>query len=284
MSSIDAQLERIQKAFEAKERAKAKEQAKLSEQAEQERLLELNTVTKSNALIRAFYKFTLAEKRCMEALISKLNPLESNPPILSLSALEYSKLYGIDGSLSYKQIASAVDGLVNKVILVQSPTIATDYAKYSLMSKAEYKASLGLIECRFAQDIFPHLQHLKSKFTSYPLKNAASFKSGYTWRMYELLSSWAKPKSQTGGVFAGWLKIEVDELRSLLGVPESYKWAMFEKKALDMAVNELRDIGGIHLKIERIKTSRKITHLQISFIKPENNTGGTEEEQHEMTL
>ena len=68
----------------------------------------------------------------------------------------------------------------------------------------------------------------------------------------------------------GWIdRQNVDELREMLGVPASYRWADFQKQVLDVAKFELLDKANIHLDIQRIKTSRKITHLNIKFIEDE---------------
>ena len=61
----------------------------------------------------------------------------------------------------------------------------------------------------------------------------------------------------------------------MLGVPDGYRWNMFETRVLDTAVQELRDSANVAVFIERIKTNRKITHLNISFI---------EDDQIEMLL
>jgi len=50
---------------------------------------------------------------------------------------------------------------------------------------------------------------------------------------------------------------------------------MFQKKVLDVITRELREKAKIALFIENIKTVRKITHLNISFI---------EDDQIEMAL
>lgn len=285
MDSLDKLLAKTEKAVRARSKRLEKQTANENAEADKVRLLELNTVTKSNALMRAYYRFSLAEKRCMESLVSKLHPQRmDNPPIIELSAIEYSKLYGVDMSNAYKQMTSAVDGLMNKIILAKSPTNELNYTKYNLTSMAEYKVSEGIIQVRFAQDIYPHLVGLRKKFTSYPLKQAAPFTSSYTWRFYELLASWAQPEEDTNGVFTGWVQIEVDELRKLLGVPPSYNWGRFEKKALDVIQNELLTKANIYVKLERIKRSRKITHLNIKFIEVEKEKMGGTEEEHEIAI
>lgn len=83
-------------------------------------------------------------------------------------------------------------------------------------------------------------------------------------------TSCAQPKQQTDGRFMGWIDHQnVDEMREMLGVPASYRWADFQKQVLDVAKSELLEKANIHLDIQRIKTSRKITHLNIKFIENE---------------
>ena len=107
---------------------------------------------------------------------------------------------------------------------------------------------------------------MRDKFSSYPLRDVVNFSSSYTWRFYELLASWADKKST---LFVGWIKNQsVEELRDMLGVPESYKWSDFQKQ-LDLIKTELREKANIFIHFERKKTGRKITHLNIQFIEDE---------------
>jgi len=78
--------------------------------------------------------------------------------------------------------------------------------------------------------------------------------------------SWAQKKEDTGGVFAGWLTVSVEELRQMLGVPDSYAWVIFERQVLNVVKAELLEKANIQVNISRKKTSRKITHLKIEFI------------------
>lgn len=228
-----------------------------------------NTVTKSHALSRAYYRLGLVEKRCMEALISKLHPLrnDNNFKEIELSALEYAKTYNVPSNTAYRDIASAVQALIHRVITADRPNGKKGRIEMTLMAYAEYKDDEGKISCEFNHRIIPYLIGLREKFSSYPLRDAANFSSSYTWRFYEILVSWAQPKQDTKGLFAGWVKNQsVDELREMLGVPSSYRWADFQKQVLDIVIPELKEKAKISVFIERIKTVRKITHLNISFI------------------
>ena len=228
-----------------------------------------NSVTKSHALSRAYYRFGLVEKRCMESLISKLHPLRSdNLQDIELLATDYAKAFPDTGKHAYEHLASAVDTLLNRVIIIHEKP--GKVRKIPLMSEAVYEEKAGKITASFNPKIVPHLIGMRERFSSYPLKQAVNFSSSYAWRFYELLVSWAQPKKEMNGAFMGWIdKQSVDELRQMLGVPDSYSWSKFEVQVLGAAITELREKAHIAVYLERIKTSRKITHLNIKFIEDE---------------
>jgi plasmid replication initiation protein len=261
LMSLDAQLESIKRSFEAKSK-----NANLETTG---RDIAENSVTKSNALARAYYRLGLVEKRCMEALISKLNPLRFDVPYqdIELSAIEYAKAYGISEKNAYRHLSGAGDALINRVITVDGSMAGVDREKLTLMNRVQYLSDKGLIICTFNNLIVPHLLQIRGQFTKYPLRDAVDFSSSYTWRFYEILTSWAKPKTQTNGRFVGWIKGQsVEELREMLGVPASYSWQKFNTRVLEVAQAELRKKVNIQVKIKIGKTGRKITSLDIDFI------------------
>lgn len=233
--------------------------------ADTEHELTKNTVTKSHALSRAYYRFGLVEKRCMEALISKLNPMRNDViQDIELRAMDYAKAFGVSEKIAYRDLSSAVDALLHRIIVVNEDN--GRIRKMTLAIEAVYEEKSGKVTVAFNPRIVPHLIGLRAKFSSYPLKAAVDFSSSYTWRFYELLVSWAQKKEDTGGVFAGWLTVSVEELRQMLGVPDSYAWVIFERQVLNVVTAELLEKANIQVNITRKKTSRKITHLKIEFI------------------
>jgi plasmid replication initiation protein len=270
MSDLEQMLATIQRAAENTQK-KTKNVNQLADSDPLHDLTE-NSVTKSHALSRAYYRLSLVEKRCMEALISKLHPLRTDNHLqhIELRATEYLKTFPDAGKHAYEHLATAGDALVNRVVTIENPNDGVDRDKLTLMVRVRYQAKQGKIICTFNPLIVPHLIGLREKFSSYPLKKAVDFQSTYTWRFYELLVSWARPKKETKGLFAGWINNQsVDGLREMLGVPDSYKWDNFQKQVLDVVVPELREKAHIAVYLDRIKTSRKITHLNIKFIEDE---------------
>jgi plasmid replication initiation protein len=267
------ELDRLLKTIEAVRAASQKQLPNTNAQAEANQLHDLadNTITKSHALSRAYYRFGLVEKRCMEALISKLNPLRGdNPQEIELLATEYVKAFPDAGKHAYEHLEKAGDALVNRVIVIESPRQGVAREKVPLMSIVRYQPKAGKIVCEFNTHIVPHLIGLREKFSSYPLRKAVNFSSSYTWRFYEVLVSWAQPSKTTGGRFMGWIdRQSIDELREMLGVPKSYRWDNFKKQVLDVVEVELNEKANIFITFARVKTGRKITHLSIKFAESE---------------
>lgn len=266
MTSTESLLKQVETARLAKE----KRTKNTNVLAEADSLHEVvnNTVTKGHALSRAYYRFGLVEKRCMEALISKLHPLRNDNlhQEIELSVLEYSKTYNVSEKIAYRDLAGAVEALMHRVITTDRLENKKGKRVFTLMSAAEYKTDEGKISCEFNYHVVPHLIGMREKFSSYPLREAINFSSSYTWRFYEILVSWADNNSS---LFVGWIKNQsVEELRGMLGVPDSYKWSDFQKQ-LDVVQKELREKANIFVHFERKKTGRKITHLNIQFIEDE---------------
>jgi len=234
--------------------------------------IEKNSVTKSNALARAYYRFNLVEKRAMEALISQINPEGNSQDVLqtlTLKATDYAKVYNVTPKSAYRELEAAVSGLMHRVFSVKG---VRGREEFTLMSNAQYLEGQGAITCSFNSYIVKHLVDLHVKFTKYPLKTTAAFKSSYTWRFYELLVSWAKHPKFTDGLFAGWCNIGVDELRKMLGVPESYQWINFKNQVIAVAQKELESNLGISMEFKYFKTGKKITSIKIIFLEQEKIT------------
>jgi len=257
-------LEKIITRIEAKAKAK-KNEVFIDEAEDCGRDLARNSVTKSNVLVRGYYRFSLIEKRVMEALISQLNPMDTDKSKLQkieLKAINYAKTFNVPEKHAYEHLESAVTGLMHRVFSVSDPGMREEF---TLMSNAKYMKGEGCIFCSFNPYVVPHLIGLKQRFSKYPLRITANFKSSYTWRIYEILVSWAQDPKLTDGIFAGWFTSETNELRKMLGVPDSYRWSDFKRQVLENSELELREKANIELKFELIKTGRKITHLKFTF-------------------
>lgn len=261
-TSLDAQIAKMKRTIAAKNAKKSA--PNINKDLADNRDLTNNAVTRSNALSRAYYRFSLAEKRVMESLISRLHPQRNDNELqdIKLLATDYANAYKVDLKNAYRDLMKAADGLLSRVIVTTEPPYTV---KTTLMTQAKYHENQGHITCTLNPSIVPHLIGMRKKFNSYPLSKTVDFSSSYTWRLYEILVSWAQPKSDTGGVFCGWFDVEVDEFRRMLGVPDSYNQGRFKQVILDVAENELLHKTDINVRFSPKKTGRKITSYNVTF-------------------
>lgn len=80
-----------------------------------------------------------------------------------------------------------------------------------------------------------------------------SLTSEYAQRMYELLSRW-----KDTGV---WINQEIQTVRELLNVPNSYDIHKFKKRVLEYSQKELREKTDISFTYDIMKTGKKFTHI-----------------------
>jgi len=256
-----ARLEKLKAKYEKKA---LKTQQEVSNDPRHE--IKENSVVKSNRLARAYYRFDIVEKRIMEAMISKLDSRLANEGQMQdirLEASEYAGAFGVKLHKAYEEMAGAVHRLMRTVITIRE----SDDVKreYTLMVEAVYHKGEGHITATFNPKIAKHLVNLRERFLSYRLKQAVSFKSSYTWRLFEIMMSWKKSDNPV----AGWFTVSVEELKEMLGAPKNYRWVNLKQRALDKAIEEIGRELNIKVWYEPIKRGRKIEMLRFNFIEDE---------------
>lgn len=99
----------------------------------------------------------------------------------------------------------------------------------------------------------------KGNFTILELENFVKLKSVYSKTLFRILKQWDS---------IHYKKFELQELRELLDVPTSYSTARFNQRILTPMENELKQFFP-HLTIEKKKTGKVITEIEISWGKKE---------------
>lgn len=99
----------------------------------------------------------------------------------------------------------------------------------------------------------------KGNFTILELENFVKLKSIYSKTLFRILKQWDS---------IHYKKFELQELRELLDVPASYSTARFNQRILTPMENELKQFFP-HLTIEKKKTGKVITEIEISWGKKE---------------
>jgi plasmid replication initiation protein len=120
----------------------------------------------------------------------------------------------------------------------------------------------GVIEYKFDPLLKPFLLQLKNNFATYQLKNILSLKSAYSIRMYELLNQYKVIGKRT---------IEIEELKTLLNIPDSYKNNDISR-LIKSIKKELTSKSDLTFDFEVIKESRQFKSFEftIKYNKKEN--------------
>lgn len=227
------------------------------------------TVSMSRALVNAQQGLSLNEKRLMmialRSIDSKKSPYQHGKAdgyvTVRIRADQFAAVAGLAPRSQEKQAAAAYDGLKSACNSIFERTLSYHDGRKKIrmrwVFKATYHDGEGWAELAFAPDLTPHIFMLKNRFVSYQLEFARGLQSIYSWRLLELLM-----RERDRGMLA----ITVEDLRTTLEIPETYRFADIKRRVIDMAVTELNEKADLVIQWEAIKRGRAVYSLRFTFI------------------
>ncbi len=244
-------------------------------------------VTVHNDLVQARFSdsLTLNEQKILFAVLSNIEPPEFDidkdgkrvikKPIEEIEPFrvpikDFTEWLGFKDP-NYVAFKNTVKKLMKKLIEIQQQD--GSWEVFQWVSKSSYIAKEGIAEIKLSPELYPYLLNLEKNFTTTKLNVLLSFKSIYSSRLYQLVKKWEK---------IGTWKVEVDELKNLLGVPiakevngkKVFKLAQFshfKQRALDVALKEINTYSEFDVTVTEHKTVRKITALSFNIKKKKSN-------------
>ena len=228
-----------------------------------------NLVTMSNALTRAGHGLTLAEKRLIAAAISKLDSRSAFKqgycPTVKVTAAEYAETFEVDPDTAYTQLQDSAKSLFNRSITFYQAAFRRDgkplqatKIQMRWVGSVKYQKGEGWIELSFWHQLTEHLLGLKKQFTSYQLKQASALRSGYSWRLMELLMRFKG---------SGIATYSIEDFCSSMDATEKQmaNFAYIRRRIIEPAVIELTKKDGWDISWEPIKRGRKVVELRFNF-------------------
>lgn len=220
-------------------------------------------VVKSNHIIEASYRLSVAEQR---VILSAISQVRRDKPVTdevmySVTAAELAQLCGTDPKTAYRDLQHAAERLqTRRVSLLLEPDGITIRSKRRRVTcwvqTVDYIDQEGRIEMRFGKDILPYLTGLQREFTRYALSDVAKMTSAYGIRLYELLVQWPE----------GHREVALDDLRRWLQLEERYPSIKdLKRRVLDPAVEQINEHSPLMLTWSQRKTGRKVTHLVFDY-------------------
>ena len=217
-------------------------------------------VIKSNDLIqRSRFDLSLQEQKIILYLISQITPYDEEFQLYEFSIADFCKICGIDHTSggNYADLKRAVKEISDKSIWISIDEDQETLLRW--IEKPYLNKRSGTIKIRLDEDMKPYLLQLKQNFTSYELIFTLRFRSKYSTRLFELISSIHYKTLESYS-----REYTIEELRRLMGA-ENYKtWQSFKERALIPAVNEINQYSDKNLTYEIIKRGRAVSGVRLT--------------------
>ncbi|MGL4358432.1 MAG: replication initiation protein [Cetobacterium sp.] len=129
------------------------------------------------------------------------------------------------------------------------------YDSFVFFSRLQTNFKTGKLEITINFPVKYLLNDLMKNYTKFDLMDFVSLKSTYSKKLFKLLKQWETVKEK---------KFLIEEFRYELGVPQSYKMSDIDKRVFKIIMEELPK-HFIDLKLEKIKSGKKITSLKFTW-------------------
>ncbi len=232
-------------------------------------------VYKSNDLMTASYRLSVAESRIILTCIAKINrdPNETvtDQIMYSFTAREFAELCGISLMAAYSELKEAVDQLFDRRIRFH---LKDRERKTRWIQTADYINGEGRVELRFSKDVLPYLVNLQGNFTKYNLRAVARLSSAHAIRLYELII-----KNRYSG---SKVTLPIEMIRFGLHLDDAYPlYADLRKRVIEPALKQVSEHSDIIIHgFEPRREGRKIVAIEITY--SENQAFGIDPVQEDL--
>lgn len=222
------------------------------------------SVVKSNEIIqKARYDLNISELKTLAYIFSKIKPTDKELQDYSFSIKEYCQVCGIDykNGTNYINIKKSIKALRDKSFWLLDEK--GNEVLVGWLSKARINKGSGKITVRLDDDIQKYVIGLFDNFTQYELLSTLPMKSSYSFRIYELLKSYAFTKHHT---------FDIDDLKLKVAATNYTNFKDFRRYVLEVATKEINLYTDIEISWTPIKKGKKV--VQVKFDIKQRDTWG----------
>jgi plasmid replication initiation protein len=222
-----------------------------------------HALTLSNAIVRGMYSLTLNEQRLLRVAMAKavaehkprtfVEKCDKVKRSTRLSAAEFAEVFEVSLDRAYYTLKHLSKTLQAKKIRWLRP-LKSNQGKVELyptdshwLTDVSYGDAEGWVELGWNLNIFDEIVfRLEHQFTRYRLDAVHSFKSAYTYRLFEILMSYRDKKA---GRIEGWLDLSIEQWCQLNALPLKDKngrpvnSAVVERNTLKVPLADLKKAG-----------------------------------------
>ena len=221
-------------------------------------------VVKANEIIqKARYDLNIQELKALAYIFSKIKPNDTQLQEYSFSIKEYCQVCGIDykNGGNYQYIKGSIKALRDKSFWILDEK--GNEVLIGWLQKVRISKGSGRITVRLDDDLQKYVLGLFDNYTQYELLSTLPMKSNYSFRIYELLKSYAFTKKHT---------FDIEDLKKKLAAETYTNFKDFRRKVIEVAVKEINLYTDIEVSWEPITKGRKV--VQIIFNIKQHDTWG----------
>lgn len=214
-------------------------------------------VIKSNEIIqKARYDLNITELKIFAFILSKVKPTDKAGQEYDFSIKEYCQIVGIDhkNGGNYKQVKQTLKNLRDKSFWLVDEK--GEHTTVGWLEKAKVQPKSGKFKVKLDEDIQKYVVGLFDNYTQYSLISTLPMKSSYSFRLFELLKSYAFQKEHT---------FDIDDLKTKLAATHYSNFKDFRKKTIEIAVKEINEYTEIETSWEPIYNGRKVESIRFEI-------------------
>lgn len=232
-------------------------------------------VVKANELIqRTRYGLSVQEQKSLAYVISMIKPTDTVLQEYEFDIQHFCKVCEIDynNGKNYQNVKKTLKSLRDKSFWVELEDGTETLCSW--VNKVWCNKRSGKARIRLDDDLAKYLISLSEQFTQYELINTLPMKSQYSFRIYELMKSYA---------FARQKIFDLEDLKKKLMAEVYNRYVDFRRKVLDVAMDEINRYTDLEVSYEPLKQGKKVTEIMFfikkrdSYEKWEANNRGIED-------
>lgn len=210
-------------------------------------------ITKANDIIqKARYDLSLQELKILAYCFSLIKPNDKEGQKYIFSMVDFCQICGITqhSGKNYETIKSTLKALRDKSFWLTKDN--GDECLIGWLGSVETSRKSGKIAIRFDMNLEKYIHDLIGNFTQYSLLSTLPMKSAYSFRMYELLKSYAFQYTHT---------FTLEDLKKQIAAVQYTRYPDFRRRVLEPAVIEINRYTDIEVSFEPIKTGITVTEI-----------------------
>lgn len=202
----------------------------------------------------AFGKFKEKELDLFFSICFKVRDMGTKNIVLSFSELkELSNYSNRNLERFIKDLSSTYDKMLGLNIKIMHSELS--FTKFNLFNEYTVNAETKTITIQVHEKFKYILNNLIGNYTKFDLIDFVSLKSSYSKNLFKLLKQWESVKSK---------EFSIEEFRNLLTIPKGFAIGKIDERVLKPIMEELPK-HFYNLKIEKIKTGRKVTSIKFTW-------------------